>query len=1426
MAQPERNMAEGGLSSETNPSPLASAGPDKAFPKVQYSPGFVPQKAAEYTPVLEGRYMVYKDPSGKEVARIANIKGGEEDDERVKEVAKLIEEAEKEVRELGPEHWMTMLQELHEVLTGGAVLTDAERKTKEDEYSTACQRLAKFAHSEKLFENSFKVTILEKQLNDFEEKEIEKGPRTEKEKEVLRDLLDDFEKQQIELDRVEKSLKLKEKAPYFFTEKEWQELEAREKELRTGPHVSIDSLRAEIGSMTSSDFLSKRSEKKEDIKKAKEMVEKEQEQKEQQKLGELRDEPDKLLEDKKPNLNVLPSVGLRDSLTSLADPANPDYVRAQEALEWYFHKARELEFFTDLEDRLDQKYEEWMAAIIPHREINPDGSGRITQKTFSEIQDEIIEYFGVLLDPGKAQYVEHSSRWNLLQRQKGGIDISEWQGIRAELVRRAQIQIEDSLSNQDQQLRSQRQKKAPPTSAPINRLSGEWNVYRLERKIREDQESQESQESSRPLFRHESYYSIDLLGRDREEIELGADQAADYIIGSATTFDLKVVQQRMELLTQGIERKIGTIEISEEVSKEEAKKIIQEIQRAVTNKLDFFILNWTATYVLMDQFAGYYSDRFRMDGEQKIKAIPAMNDGQVGLAIHWLNSPLYELYHRPQGFKGQLYDDDQTHKFERKLMKEQIIKKLMEYELKGKDYQERAKNRSELKKGPTIHEFLLNFDHKRGGVIPPGVIPEDLITSNAAGKKDPTEYFKDLSWEERLELFNKLKSDQIEQLFNLFDQLTPDEKVDIRRFQYLTELQGVKAKRDAVTPEDLARVRVARKMLAKEQNKHQDIRRKAESAFDTADTVLNIFGEAAYLGAPSIIMENGDVVMNDDFARESSGFTKEAEKRFQNLTKKQAGTSLSNKEKKDLESLQQVKDSYEKLIQKRGDFISINDYKIAQKYAILQAGQGLIVVTDASNKQYRIDDNLAMIRYRAKKWIKRWKDAGLDRSQTPREFDITITLPDGTKTKTMVKLAAGFEETGLTQAEWDAFQKTDKQFKEKGYQMDVEGIKLADIKKKDELEPVLNNFLVDYKSSESEINDPYVIENAARGRMVSIANIRKRLGFSGRQRLEGTTQQQIDEYTQRVEDSRSFDAELERLAYFAATHDLSQPPMMTERGKPVYKFSADRIDYGYQRQSWGVKRLHHLKAFWYTNLRRTVPRAADLVHAMPFSLTSLRRELAFDSFLQMCWEVGRMESIDNPALVAMGNRHQDMGVIRGGGEGSISDREWKKVWGFFEKPLVDANSAWTLMQIVANKDTRDSLESVLKGTSRIDLDTREKIINHLQEVTFSRFVPILVATEKSMGEDRQALSAGSGYEENNKFALRFLEWLMSEKSGDDRGQGGLKVQPEIVDIIKLITMPNSYRKGASLWDEFWRKQTPSHNPRLPDKIPLPTLIVI
>lgn len=1257
---------------------------------------------------------------------------------------------------------------------------DAEtRETKKEFFQQACDILQEHAHKSKLLGLDAKIVKLERDFEKADQTIIDEvegqhpGQGT-----ILVGLLDNLDVTNEEFDRIDKTLR-DDQYRGLFSVKEWEEL----RETRGKLEQDRTNFEQKITDMTDLNFLGKRKETKKNIR----LEEKKQDDKmRDEREAEIKQqwaEPEKwakeleehLLNDPDVEIRVFiqdtfskqldyfhEQIRLRDTKDHTFQQDNLD--RAREGLSRYFQEAGKTGVFKDIEKMLERKYQEWANSLMPHREVSQldmmmDSPGRVIQKTFAELQDEIIDYFNTLLDDSRPQYVEQSARWEFLRRRGYAPQAREvLQGIRAEFVRRAQVQIEDSLSNLDEEWKAEL-KGQSFIPIQIDRIYGEWNVHRVVRGIIERRERQSLEAGSEPLFREESYYRIKLLGNTRQQLELGADQAADNIIQSATTFDLQAMQQRMEMLLKALREKSADLQRSERISKKEADALIEQMEDSVTNKIDFYILDWAGGNLQMDLFSSYLEQRVRIRGVEKLRQIPAMIDGKVGIALLHLLSEQYRLYYRPQGWKGQLFDDDTTHKFLRSKIRSIIINSLMEYELRDDQDQDKNRSRENLTRVSTVDQFLSNFKHKN-----------KLID----GKE-----FKDFTDEERNNIVTNLEKMDPEAKKQLFTTLTPGLRKDIRKWHYellskaLKQLfEEVKQKGKNATSQDfeglrqkLEKLRISRRELASELTRYEEAERKATSAFNIANQVMNIFGESADLGAPSIKMDNGD-------------------------------------------------------------YIRVEDAVLFYKYAILQAAKRNAVQFQHNGRQYKAEDNLALIRYRSKQWIANWKKAGLDRAKAGTK----IGGPTVAGSQIQYELKDGFQETGLTLYEWQALEEAIKEIREKGFCAKIGDAKFEDIIKRDELKPVMNNFLADYKSSESQINNRVVLEQVTKGKLVAIRGVLRRLGLQGRKGIEGAiTQRRIDTLTQMIEDSRAFDAELERLAYYEATHRSLEKEKHATQGRTIYMdsaFSADRIDYGFQGLSWGVKRLHHLKSFWYTNLRRTVPRAADLVHAMPFSLGKLAREMDFNNVLELAINVNTgsngMESVDNPALTMFAQRHKDMVAVRGRSEGGVSDQEWKKVWGFWEKPLTDANSLWKLFETQTGHGPAYYLDDI----GRLGNDKKETIINHLQEVTLSRFVPVLVATEKSLGEDRQALSSGAGYEENQKFALRFLEWLMSDKGerGDDREKGGQQVQKEIVDIIKLIISPNSYRQGASLWDEFWRKQTPSHNPRLPTEVvPPPTV---
>lgn len=604
------------------------------------------------------------------------------------------------------------------------------------------------------------------------------------------------------------------------------------------------------------------------------------------------------------------------------------------------------------------------------------------------------------------------------------------------------------------------------------------------------------------------------------------------------------------------------------------------------------------------------------------------------------------------------------------------------------------------------------------------------------------------------------------------DSQHPAARLERARQKYQQVLKDAQA--SSTDPEALVRLRETRDLLAFEQNRYQTAKNRVKNAVTEAIRVMDITGESARLASPTIIMDNGD-------------------------------------------------------------HISVEDAALFYKFAIFEAAR-------AYGRQYGAEDNQSLIRWRSGMWIDRWEKAGLDRSKASREFK--AGGKEENYNKLPVTLKEGWEETGLTEGEWKEFEDAAALLRKDGYKAKLkvqvrqkdgsykqEELTFAEIIKKPELQPVLSNFLADYKSSNNQLNDRYIRRQAARGRLESVKNILTRLGL--KKPIEGNAQTVLNKYTELIEASRQLDAELTRLTYYEATHASLDKVKTTRDGRTIYQdsaFSADRVEYGYQGKPWGIGRAQHRKAFVYTNYRRTAPRAIDLVHAIPFTLTSLAKESASDDILSFFWDLNRLEKDDNWTLMTFAMRNKDawfVGSKMDGGDMDLARGEWKQ-WTFLEKPLTDANSLLGIFDVVHIGDLETLAQRINEKATELTLEQKEKIEKHFREVTLSRFKPIIEGTEKQLTNDRQALGSGAGFEENEKFALRFLEYIMSEKHPSEehagREQGGWESYEEIQPILRVIVAPDSYIPGSSIWDEVWRKITPGHNPRIPSRAPEPTYL--
>src|SRR3989344_6132426 len=198
----------------------------------------------------------------------------------------------------------------------------------------------------------------------------------------------------------------------------------------------VVSLRGEITAMTTPAFLEHREviqKQIEDVKLIRENAIKAEEEKE---AREQQAEPEKwekdierdLLQSEsiRPPLPVPPADRSFSSQLGLLEQ-DPNSVNAKEELSWYLHEAREMGIVEDLEEKLDHKYREWATSILPRYEYSQrdDSMIRVSGRSITDVEDEIIEYFDTLLlerfdnnsIKTNPQYVEQPARWNILQRR-------------------------------------------------------------------------------------------------------------------------------------------------------------------------------------------------------------------------------------------------------------------------------------------------------------------------------------------------------------------------------------------------------------------------------------------------------------------------------------------------------------------------------------------------------------------------------------------------------------------------------------------------------------------------------------------------------------------------------------------------------------------------------------------------------------------------------------------------------------------------------------------------------------------------------------------------------------------------------------------------------------------------------------------------
>lgn len=544
------------------------------------------------------------------------------------------------------------------------------------------------------------------------------------------------------------------------------------------------------------------------------------------------------------------------------------------------------------------------------------------------------------------------------------------------------------------------------------------------------------------------------------------------------------------------------------------------------------------------------------------------------------------------------------------------------------------------------------------------------------------------------------------------------------------------------------------------------------------------------------------------------------------------------------------------VIMDNGDYIRMDDMNLAGKFATLEEAK-------------KIGDSQALIRWRKRMWVASWKEAGLDRKEARTIYRERIQKEyrdiDQRAPQFMLDLIEGFEETGYTKGEWQAFQKAWKALRKDGYnavlaereEQDEQGnpvkvsIRFEDVLKMDELKPVLNNFISNYAGARETFLNPIAIREAKKGNDPYLLKILKRLDQSGRAKfsdldiaweegkLEHVTPEQLKElFEDAISDTLIFDTTIYTLTRHMATRprlkDAAGEFIKDNEGNFVYPtdnpldndhldqnnyFTSNNLDYGFPGLTWLFKRLRSLPDYYATNKRERISRGIELMPWISTHLVSLSEYLACDNLTEMIWEFNK-GFVDQWVLTTFPEQILSAQTWRGFGETAINEKN-EVYFGLFDKILVDADTllaTFTGQPYVNWMEDKKLFADTVKSTKYKSFI--ESVVKHLEE-TVGRIKPLDGARERSLGQFRSAAGSNVGRELNELFGLKIAEWLISEKQGDRREQAGIIAYGLVKNIIKFLMLRDTYEKGTSLWEERFGKYTSSRNAGLPTAPPLP-----
>ncbi|MBI3103495.1 hypothetical protein HYZ05_00985 [Candidatus Daviesbacteria bacterium] len=1337
-------------------------------------------KRTDYTSREEGNWNIFVDPkTNKEVARAIKMSGGAD-----KEDGEYYDGSQEKPKEWWPfteDEWKNL--DIKDRIVEAAVLAmrhyydmdNVDRAAKEKEFSMAYQDFSEYALGKKLYDGKdTRVIALELELVSFDKTEIEKykaDPEKQGQIEEALNNLDALEHEQAGIQNAWKDYGITDQnknddqlRPPHVAQDEWKKYLEGKDEIKT----RLEAAKQALVALTSQEFFNKREKIKIEVgDKVKELKEEmEKKEKEAKKEGvrvdaeqweidayklekelersllqgtEVSSDPDKSDADV-PVEEILRFIK-EEGEKPVAEQYTTGLERAKKVLEWNFHEARKLGILEDLEERFEERYKELATAVFSKSRTDQGDTEIETRRgprnlTIAEIKETLAREADERNPNSLSNTAESDTFWKYLVRDGlvPGDRVNHFKGIRKAFVDGTYDQIYDSLSNLynryradelrgklQQQLdrdvitQQQYDRRINEINNPrnIQRISGEWDVRKYERDIMAGLDNEERAEAGR-LFYIDRYY-LTLTGTTEAQIEQGVNNYLTSILEGAHVYDVQTIMQKMQYLSQAIMSKKDVL-MQSGMSATDAQAALTRINILAENRGEFYVMNFSAQNLLMDEyFIPLYDKWGGVKGIEKLKESLDMNDGLIAPCMLLFLDKKNRLLFQPAGFKGQG-------------MKNIWAQRTLRDKIKGQ-----------------IAEELVNFQAK---------------------KANSTELMEQATWQDFLRMkFEKRWDKKDEQDNKIF--FKPKEETDAAKKAYQAEYMRVKT---AAKPEDLESLKRLREEYTKQKNRYDRLLDRAKSAVETTWQVFNIFGESARLGAPSIIMRNGD-------------------------------------------------------------HISIEDATYFYKFVLL----------DAMKKS---GDTPAMMRWRAYQWVK-----------NHRQSEKNPVIKDGVTT---YELVAGLEDTGITKGEYDEFLKAVKELRLNGYKAAFREYSFEEIISRNDVRPVRNNFISNYKSSREIFANPTAMREAKKGRQPFIKNILERLDRSGRGQFTALDRAKIDGkpldgkpldgkpldkvpderlkeiFEDAITDSFVFHITARQLALWEATLESS----VDAQDNIVYtdKFSTGRIYYGSQDIPWGVKRLQYLPEYWMTNKRERIGRAWKLLPFVPLLKSGLAQECDAENLPDLILNVNK-EHIDEPGLKQIAAGYKDAQGWRQRGETSVDEQRGETNWAWWDKLTVDAAQILkTLPQLDFPPQSKNDAtklgifdyiidvpnpEEFMKNHP-IPFASRKVLVDTAREI-LKREAPLNVFLEAQLGYNRSAGGSGIGLEMGERWHYRILNWWLSEVPGDidnKRGtEGGLEVNSDAAIFLKFITIKNSWSAGVSILDEAWRQARGTRDAGASDKLP-------